>query len=96
MPSILTGKHTIINHGVDIDIFKTSDYRENTDYLKVCTAGSLYKYKGIDVFLKALTFNKNNNLNLIVDIYGDGPEKVSLMNFVNENQLSVNFKGTVK
>ncbi|MEM5005348.1 glycosyltransferase family 4 protein [Priestia megaterium] len=95
MPYIPEYKHIVINHGIDVNTFGSKETTRKINTLKVCTAGSLHNYKGLDILLKALRYLENDGLDYVVDIYGDGPERERLESFSKNNHLMVNFKGSI-
>ena len=58
--------------------------------------GRLSKDIGIMIYLKALRLLKQKNINLSVDVYGDGPQFKLARKFVKKNKLRVKFYGFVK
>ncbi|MCA6379090.1 MAG: glycosyltransferase family 4 protein [Cytophagales bacterium] len=62
--------------------------------LRIVAIGSLKNEKNYFYLLKA---SENlNDVTIMIDIYGDGPERERLQNLINEKRLSVSLKGTTK
>ncbi len=57
--------------------------------------GRLEEETGIMEYLKAIKVLKENNINLKLDVFGDGSLKKVAEEFVRENKLQVSFKGFV-
>ena len=76
---------------------KLSNIRKinDTKYIKLIIIGRLSKEKGHMHLLEAINIVYKKYKNIILDIYGDGVEKESLIKFVNDNNLNnvVFFKG---
>jgi len=74
------------------DLIKSTKPKPNTAiYL-----GRLSTDTGIMIYLKALNILKSQQLNLKLDIYGNGPQLKQAKAFVNQHQLKVKFYGFVK
>src|SRR3989338_1177816 len=63
----------------------------------VAFVGELSLMKGIDIFLKALLYLRNNYKNDIKSlIIGDGPQRKFMMNFICTHKLNAVYKGYIR
>ena len=88
-------KISVIYNGIQHwDYVKTPDYYATP--LKICTVGNLVAVKNHIALLEALLVLKRQYayVNVLVDIYGEGPLRVELDSFIRENGLeNVRLKG---
>ncbi|WP_455720064.1 glycosyltransferase family 4 protein [Agathobacter sp.] len=83
-----------IHNGVKFIDYNEKAIRKNcTEVLKICYVGRLEKVKGCEYLIKAL--KELDSLNYKCDIYGDGTERESLENLVNQLGVdrNIEFKG---
>lgn len=80
----------VIPNIVDLEIFKYDKAIKESKkdkYFGLISVGNLVKNKGMHLLIEAFhkTFNKNNGV--VLNIYGDGPEKEQLMKNIKEFNL---------
>lgn len=100
-------KDLLINRGVDanklevvysgISIEKYDCFPNYySDEFRICSVGYLRPVKNQIALLEALNMMKKSHpeAKIICDIYGEGPERTNLENYINENNMEyVNLKG---
>ena len=95
-----------INNGIDMEEFNfnakkycfTDEELENDQTFKVIFAGSIGRANAIENIVKAAEILEGKKIKDIeLYIFGDGPERKKLEQYVNENNINnVKFKGRVK
>lgn len=78
---------------IDIDKYALANYKKvQNDIPRILYVGSLIKRKGVDLLFNALA---NINEDYILDIVGDGEEKVDLVKLAKELEIynKINFRG---
>lgn len=95
--SISEDKFTVIPPGVDY-IISNRDKKKNDENIRILYAGNLFESKGVQYIIKSLPvliehYNKNVNLFIV----GDGIYKSTLINLINELDLtdSINFSSNL-
>jgi glycosyltransferase involved in cell wall biosynthesis len=78
-------------HGFEWDDF---DKLQRKD-ICICGIGRLSYEKGFDILISAIAFVRGQGYTIKCDIFGEGPEKISLKKMIDSNGLSesVNLKG---
>ena len=64
----------------------------NESKLKLLSIGRLHKQKGFDLAIQTAKILKNNNIDFVWDIIGDGTEKESLKKLIKKNKLNSEFR----
>ena len=83
----------MIPNGVPEDDIEKSGIVNKEYYFDIVSLGRLKNHKGVDYLIKSISILKNEfNLLLKVAIIGDGPERESLTNLVNDLGLKENIK----
>lgn len=85
-------KPTAILYGAADDVVKNQIEERNH---KAIYLGRLKEDVGIMTYLHGLKILKDSGLTITLDIYGDGPKRQDAEKFVQENNLSVHFKGFI-
>lgn len=88
----------VIPNTLDVNKFNppTQPIKSKNDYIKMCSVGYLMHKKGFDRLINVMfLLNKRKDINLKLDIIGDGPEKKDLMEMVAKLGLtdSISFLG---
>lgn len=81
---------TVVPNIVDLELFKydTSVDKSKTDKdFRFISVGNLVKGKGMDLLIEAFYMTFLNNDNVVLNIYGDGPEKERLIKKINALKL---------
>jgi len=81
-----------------INYSELSIIKPNNDKYDICYFGRLKGHKNVDILIKAISICKNNHLSLSLRIFGDGPEKKSLIKLVETSGLknNVEFYGFIE
>lgn len=92
----IKNKIEVVSNGVNTSIF-CKEKIKNKNQNKILHVGRISYEKNIDVVLKAFKIAFSKNKNLILDIYGDGPDMNSLKSLAKELGINkkVNFCGSV-
>lgn len=93
IPSIYHYKTSIMfSLGVCKKDISNKNFKKDKKKLKICYVGRLISLKGIHILLKTIFFSLKKNKNVYFDIYGDGPLKKIIQNFILKNKLNQNVK----
>ncbi len=88
-------KPTYVTYGaIDSDLISQGQILHKPDR-DIMFLGRLEEDTGIMDYLKTLKILKGKNINLTMDIFGDGNLKEKARKYAKENKLSVGFKGFV-
>jgi len=88
---------TVIPNPVDRPASR-AEHRPSPGPINIIGMGRLVEYKGFDVLMKAVKFASNRGVNLILSLYGDGPERPRLEKLAADLGISdrVAFAGRTK
>jgi len=87
----------VIPLGVDTDLFKPLEERENKDGFEILFVGHLYRLKGVENLLRAMSLISKERGDAKLRIVGDGPDKSRLMNLAKALRLEAKtfFEGLI-
>nr|WP_242549537.1 glycosyltransferase [Alicyclobacillus mali (ex Roth et al. 2021)] len=94
-PDIPPHKHEVVYNCVDVNGFQPKRRLANQKP-RIVTSGRLVTRKGYDLFVRALAMLRAKGLEYEVDMYGDGPEREALEEFIRNNELPVRIMGHVE
>lgn len=84
-------KECVIYNGID-ERFFVNQKEKNENLKNIIYVGRLSKVKGVDILINAIENVRKDNININLDIVGDGQERQSLENMVLEKKMTPNVR----
>ncbi|NOZ10646.1 MAG: glycosyltransferase family 4 protein [Gammaproteobacteria bacterium] len=75
---------------------RQNDFRRDSNAVRVLFSGSLTKRKGIDLLLDAVHDLYVNDVDIKLDIIGDGPLRPGILHDIKKYELPVNYHGFIQ
>jgi glycosyltransferase involved in cell wall biosynthesis len=87
----------IIPNVVDISLFELDFSKREEEVFKFISVGNLLKNKGHEVLIRAFSVFQKDQSNVVLEIYGEGPEHENLDQLIKELNLmeAVSLKGKI-
>ena len=80
-------KYRIIHNWIHPDDYFFRNEPESQDEFRLLYIGQFHAYKGVYDLLDAIRILRGRRHNIILNVYGDGPEKEGILDFISENEL---------